>query len=286
MEEPLEELVGKLRQLGFNGNEAKVYLSLLSQHPATGYEVSQSSGVPQAKVYEILRSLETNQVVVAMGQKPATYVPISPEELLDRCERSFRNNVSHLREVLPAMSDGTVDPVINLRGDASLYRHALDMIGHATSTIYLEVWRQDMPHLKVALEAARARGVAVRIVGYGGVECEAAMVYRHGSGELIEASLGGRWIILAVDEAEGMVATVSSGNMSETETARPSPRQSHGVYTRNTGLVLIIQMLVVHDLFILDMENELGPELTARYGPGMLKLRQKILGPHATLGHH
>lgn len=273
-------LVEKLRHLGFNSYEAKVYLALLRHHPATGYEISQHSGVPQARVYDTLRALETSHVVVSMGEKPVTYSPISPEELLDRFERSFRSNMNHLREVLPTMSDGTIDPVLNLRGEASVMNHVRDMLQHAQATIHVEAWPQELASIEPILLAAQERGVDVKLVGYNGamVDHPTLQMFHHGYGDTIEQTLGSRWLILCVDDHEGLVGMFPSDGSTTTE--------FQGVYTRNSGIVMIIKMLIIHDMYLIDVESKLGKELEATYGKGLLRLRQRILGEQATLGFH
>src|SRR5690606_29367618 len=139
----MDTMIEKLKSMGFNTYEAKVYLALLKQHPATGYEISKDSGVPQARAYDTLKALETNNVVVAVGGKPVTYIPVTPEELLDRWERDFKGSISYLRESLPRMGDEAVEPVINLRGDESIFKQALEMINAAERTIFLELWKED-----------------------------------------------------------------------------------------------------------------------------------------------
>jgi HTH-type transcriptional regulator, sugar sensing transcriptional regulator len=49
--------LGKLVELGFSEREAKVYLALLHQRSATSADLQRSSGIPQTKVYEIIRRL-------------------------------------------------------------------------------------------------------------------------------------------------------------------------------------------------------------------------------------
>ena len=51
----MENLLNHLKELGFNTYESKVYIALLKHHPATGYEVSKDSGVPQARAYDTLK---------------------------------------------------------------------------------------------------------------------------------------------------------------------------------------------------------------------------------------
>ena len=130
------QVIEKLKSMGFNTYEAKVYLTLLKHHPATGYEISKESGVPQARAYDTLKALEASNVVVSVGGKPVTYIPVTPEELLDRWERDFKGSITFLRESLPRMGDETVEPVINLRGEESIFKHALEMINAAQRTVF------------------------------------------------------------------------------------------------------------------------------------------------------
>ena len=44
----MADLVEKLKEIGFNSYEAKVYIALLKKFPATGYEVSKLANIPQA----------------------------------------------------------------------------------------------------------------------------------------------------------------------------------------------------------------------------------------------
>jgi Cd2+/Zn2+-exporting ATPase len=52
------ELLDDLNALGFTEYEAKVYLALLKDHPATGYQLSKQAGIPRSMVYEALGRLD------------------------------------------------------------------------------------------------------------------------------------------------------------------------------------------------------------------------------------
>lgn len=271
----MDELVDKLKELGFNTYEAKVYLALLKQHPATGYEISKESGVPQARAYDTLKALEVSKVVVAMGGKPTTYMPITPSELLDRWERSFKGSINYLREALPSMSGDMVEPVINIRGEDSIFKHAKEMIDNARHSLFLELWKEDANRLRDNLKGAVERGVDLKIVGYDNLSFDFVEVYQHGLARTIENSLGGRWLILSADEQEGIVGTVPLGD-----------RAPQAVYTRNPGIVLIIKELIVHDIFLLDVEENLQDQMEKVYGKNLMKLRKKILGDESMVGAH
>ncbi len=270
-----DNLIEKLKELGFNTYEAKVYLALLKHHPATGYEISKESGVPQARAYDTLKALETSNVVAAVGSKPVTYTPISPEELLDRWEKSFKGSMEYLREALPSLSTETVEPVLNLRGVESIFKHAIEMIHNAQRSVFMELWGDDAARFYPVLLEAQARGVELRIVGYNECALEGIHVFQHQSGRDIESSMGGRWLILSTDENVGMVGCISS-----------EERSPQAVLTRNAGIVIIIKELVVHDIYLLDVEDKLHDEMQRVYGKGMTKLRRQILGATVGIGAH
>ena len=94
------ELIAQLAKFGFTQNEAKAYITLLQHHPATGYEISQYSGVPRSAIYEILRKLELSGAVYAEGKKPVNYSPISPDQLATQLASKFEHNIHKLKEGL------------------------------------------------------------------------------------------------------------------------------------------------------------------------------------------
>ena len=266
-----ESLIDKLKELGFNAYEAKVYLALLKRHPATGYEISKDSGVPQARAYDTLKALESSNVVVAIGGKPVTYMPVRPDELLDRWEKSFNHSIKFLREALPSLSDEKVEPVINMRGEESIFKHAVEMIQNAQHSIFVELWKVDAERLRQPLQEAKSRGVDIWVVGYEDCALDGIEVYPHSDVELMD----GRWLIISVDDQEGLVSTVTS-----------EERPPQAVVTRNPGIVLIIKELIVHDIFLIDVERNLKPEIEQLYGKNMLMRRRKVLGPGVEVGMH
>jgi HTH-type transcriptional regulator, sugar sensing transcriptional regulator len=265
-----ENLIDKLKELGFNTYEAKVYLALLQHHPATGYEISKDSGVPQARAYDTLKALESSNVVVAIGGKPTTYMPIRPDELLDRWETSFKGSLGYLRNALPNLADETIEPVINMRGEASIFKRAIDMIQNAKQSVFVELWQVDALRLAQPLQQAKARGVDVKVVGYDDCFIDGVEVYQHSAIE--HSVMSGRWLILAVDSQEGLVSTVGTND-----------RPPQAVVTRNPGIVLVIKELVVHNIFLLEVERNLLPEIERLYGRNMLMLRRRILGAEMSM---
>lgn len=271
----MDAIIDRLKYLGLNTYEAKVYLALLKHHPATGYEVSKSANVPQARAYDTLKSLEAQKMVVATDGKPVTYIPVSPDEILNRFEKQYRGSIDYLRNALPSYAVESIEPVHNLRGEDAIYNHAREMIESAQQTIFIELWSDDAHLLEKPLREAAQRGVSIHVVGYNNVGFDFCRVYQHALADTIETSLGGRWLILAVDALEGMVGSAPVG-----------ASEPHALWTRNPAIVLVIKELIVHDIFLLDVEQTLREPMEKVYGSHLLKLRNKILGNEILIGAH
>jgi sugar-specific transcriptional regulator TrmB len=74
------ELEAKLRRLlGLSGYEARVYLALLRLGRAQPREVAREAGVPQQRVYDVLRSLEWRGLAQRAGD---SYAPTPPGDAM------------------------------------------------------------------------------------------------------------------------------------------------------------------------------------------------------------
>ena len=66
------DLLADLTKIGFTEYEAKVYLALLREYPATGYQLSKESGVPRSMVYEALKRLHGRGAALETVEDRAT----------------------------------------------------------------------------------------------------------------------------------------------------------------------------------------------------------------------
>src|SRR5690349_12706316 len=92
------DMVDQLTALGLTEYESKVYLALLREHPATGYQLSKAAGIPRSMVYEALGRLEARGAALSTLEEKATlYRPVPPDTLLGRFETETRQRVAALR---------------------------------------------------------------------------------------------------------------------------------------------------------------------------------------------
>jgi sugar-specific transcriptional regulator TrmB len=77
--------MASLRDLGLSEYESRAYRSLLDTGPTTAKELSRASDVPMGRIYDVLNSLETHDLVRSQtASRPKKYVAVEPETALDR----------------------------------------------------------------------------------------------------------------------------------------------------------------------------------------------------------
>lgn len=272
----MDEIIERLKELGLNTYEAKVYVALLKKYPATGYEISQIANVPQSRAYDTLKALEKEKIVTANNSKPITYTPIKPATLTQRFKRKMGSTLDFLDKNLPSVKDDYTEPILSITGAANIREKVIEIIQNAKKEIYIEVWAQDFKFIEPYLLDAYNRGVEVKIVGYDNFKSSFGLVFEHGSAKEIEASLGGRMIILAVDNEEGIIGNSSSINA----------EHLHVVWTKNSGIVFLIKEFIVHDMYLIDVEKNLAEQMKVVYGKNLKALREKVLGSNSTYRIH
>jgi len=272
----MDEFIESLKELGLNSYESKVYLALLKKYPATGYEVGKIASIPQARAYDTLKALEQEKIVTSSNTKPITYSPIKPTELTKRYRRKITSTLDFLDKNLPQVRDDYTEPILSVSGDTNIREKIIEIINNSQKEIYIEIWSQDFKFIEPYLLEAYDRGVEVKIVGYDNFRSNFGLVFEHTNAKEIEASLGRRMVILAVDDTEGIIGNTSS-NKNEI---------SNVVWTKNSGVVFLIKEFIVHDMYLIDIEENLPEQIKIVYGKNMKKLRDKVLGIDYTYGIH
>lgn len=180
--------MAELADLGLSEYESRTYRSLLQTAPATARKLSDASGVPMGRVYDVLESLETLGLVRSQpASRPKRYVAVEPavgldrllaerkRELADRVDQ-YESVAAELEAELESRPPGetfwtvaigpheTVD-LLAERIDAATDRVAvaapLPGAGFDVDTVGTRITD--------SLEAAAERGVAVRVLGAEGL---------------------------------------------------------------------------------------------------------------------
>ncbi len=201
-----DRVVGAMKQLGFTATDAKAYVALLKNHPATGYELAARSGVPRSAVYGVLKRLEGLGLVNAVQEKPAKYQPLPPPRLLELVESRFGRTLEDLKESLSRLDDRPSEMVTwSIQGYNSVLEQARSLIEGSRKSLYASLWRREVERLAQPLKSAVGRGVEVVLFSFtplpGGTG-------RHFTYAITERELERYWshkIIMVSDHARALV---------------------------------------------------------------------------------
>ncbi|HEU13050.1 MAG: TrmB family transcriptional regulator [Thermoplasmata archaeon] len=95
-----DEFLLYLYTFDLNNYEARVYETLLKLGETTAWQIALQSNVPQAKIYEVLSSLESKGFVERAVGRPLKFRPIEPEISLPQVIEKFKNEYSKKLEMM------------------------------------------------------------------------------------------------------------------------------------------------------------------------------------------
>lgn len=248
------DLIDELIGIGLTEYESKVYLALLSEQPATGYQISKGAGIPRSMVYEALGRLEARGAVLKTQEEKATlYRPVSPDTLLDRYARDAQERAARLREGLaPLFSKQDEGRLWNFGGRRDALTYAAEMIASATRELMLVLTDADVAELRDLLTGAYERGVTLGVMLTGTAEFNLGQVVRHPQHET-ELHRMQETLIVVADEREFLIA---SGHATTAATV-----------TTNANMVLIARQFIWMELFAQRIFARLGDDLLMALDP-------------------
>ena len=265
----MENLIEKLKELGFSGNEAKVYLALIKKFPLTGYEISKIANIQQARAYDALKSLEAKQIVTVSDDKPATYTPIKPKELTKRYKRKITSTLDFLDKKLPNIKETVSEPIIPVYGEKDVNEKIIELINSAKKELYLLISSGDYRQYEQYLIDAYNRGVEIKISGYDNFSGAYGQIFAQSPLSVLDSKLSTRAILIVADNAEGLYGTL-----------KPNPASGlpELILSKNKHVLHLIKSYIILNMYIIDIESKFPEQLKYFYGAGMKKLREKVLG--------
>ncbi len=259
-----DKLLNLFKQLGFTEYEGKVYLSLLGSHPASAYTVSQSSGVPHSRVYDILRRLTEKGYAQAVGENPRRYSPLSPGELIKYLNKKNLNLTDELeKELKKKPFDSDFDPVWNLKDGVEAFKITRNLIEKARNRIWIGLWDADVKEVEAELRNAEKRGVDILILLYGELELDYGRVYHH---SIFEFDSEKRRSLDCVVDSDVCVSGLLGGENIASQI----------VWTNNQGLIHSIEGYIIHDFYIAEISEIYGKNFSDKFGDNLVKLRRKF----------
>jgi sugar-specific transcriptional regulator TrmB len=242
------EPVDRLVELGFSEYEAKAYVALVKESPATGYHVAKVSSVPRSMIYEVLGKLTARGAAMQLRKEGKTqYAPAPPQEFLDQLQREHDDLVASLKEDLMSVgATSDLEYVWNIEGHENVMGKAEEMIRQAQDRVYMAVLPSTFPPLKPALEDAIARDVRVVVYSSGCLDLRGGRIVATSLSEEYLKRAEGLALILVVDGDEVLIGE------------RLTAPQARSSWTRSPLFVLIAEHHLRTDLYLPRILDELG----------------------------
>ncbi len=249
--------IDKLVKIGFSEYEAKAYLALLRESPATGYQLSKTSGVPRSMIYEVLGKLTARGAAMTLRKGDSTqYAPVPVDELLDQLLEEQEELVVSLKGDLAHLASAPdLEYVWNIEGQENILAKAEEMIDQAKTRVYLALLPVTFPDLRPALIEAIGRGVQVVVYTTGDLDLPDSQVVVASTSEEALSQAGGLGLILVIDGEEVLIG--------EWLTAT----QARASWTSSPLLVFIAEHHLRTDLYL--------PQILALLGDKALELIQE-----------
>lgn len=158
-----------LQKFGYSQYESKVYEALVTQaEPMDATTIVKYSGVPKAKIYEVIaRLVEKGIVSDALSGKKRTYVAIPMQIVVDKLTQEFEMDIADLKKAgeRRAYAD---DQVWSLKTDSSIQAYFRQMIEEAEHSIVLSMFVNEFESIARLLEEKEKQGVDVEVLVTGG----------------------------------------------------------------------------------------------------------------------
>jgi sugar-specific transcriptional regulator TrmB len=267
---PSTDLSTDLRRLGFTEYEARVYVQLLRQSPATAYEIAKSTGVPRPNTYHALEALAQRGAVLPVSEQPIKYVAAAPHEFLDAIARQTRSLCTDLADRLSSLSARPDDQYVwMLRGESAIHDKIDALIAASQQTILVKAADEVLRRHKEALRAAAERGVEMLIVLFG-FDAEEfrftpqSRVYIH-EATGVRMGTADNLFTVAADHTEMLTAALDG--------------EMVAAHTRNRPVVTMAESLIRHDYYMAEIFARFGREIDKAFGPHLRDLRLACFSP-------
>ncbi len=240
------DLIMQLSQFGFSKNEAKAYIYLLTQSPATGYEISQNSGVPRSAIYDILKKMELRGLVSTIGNKPIKYIPLSTNQLSQNLTSQFEHNINEFKKKAGKLNEESVkDNVWNIKGYDAMIDHLRSAIDGSTSSIYCSIWDREYNQLIPQLQKAHRRGVKIISFSFTELDDSIGESFTYNIKEERLRSIWQRQIIVIIDRK---AVLLGSSNKSQT---------NQTIWTTNPAVLNISLNNIILDLTLYSQRKKI-----------------------------
>ena len=195
-----------LEKIGLTSYEIRTFSALLKAGEQTASDLSQKSGVPYSKIYEVLGTLEEKSWIGSDDSRPTKYFAKSPSTGLDTTKQKMESDFSQnqsviLNELVPLYEkSGTSEKpdIWVLSGSVNIAAKILEMVESCRNEVMIAVPEAGEELVKQALPKLRSlhdKGVDITILASDTMDKESIKAIKRVATVKIKKGLFGGGII-------------------------------------------------------------------------------------------
>lgn len=262
----MQTLITKLSGVGLSEYEAKAYIALIKDHPATAYEVSKSSGIPTSKIYEVLGRLLEKKFIHPANQegngKTRRYLPVSADEVLEQYRDSTQKLVESLKQDFGTLGQSPEPGYAwSILDDESLILKAQRMIQEARSVILLSIWPHEFEKLEAALREAEGRGVRIAVIHFGLPMQWVGQIFQHPFEDASGETPRKRGLVLVSDSQQVLMGHIRPEGGTE------------GTWSGNQSFAATAEDHIRHQIYLAKIVKRFEKDLIRKFGVRYRMLR-------------
>ncbi len=157
--------------MGLTDYESKVYLSLASLISADAFEISDNSGVPRSRTYDVLKNLHKKGFVDITRGKPLKYSIVPPQDVFEKSRKSINDQLdegeSELKTIYENQIPKSQAPIWLIYGTDKIVKKEMEIISRSRDSLHIAaglMFQDEIPKLNESLHKALKRGVQTRII--------------------------------------------------------------------------------------------------------------------------
>ena len=139
----MDENISVLKGIGLTMYEAQAYETLTSLISATAVEVSEKSGIPRSKIYDVLKRLGEKNFIEIEDGRPHTYHVKSPVDVLnrekERIDAEIDDAISRLTNIYENGMSQVQAPIWRIYGVEKIINQEIEIIKRAKTSVNMRI---------------------------------------------------------------------------------------------------------------------------------------------------
>lgn len=245
-------LLTKLANFNLSPYEAKVYVALLKIGASNAYTVSKESGVPRARVYDVLEGLSRRGIVMVedCGEGKLTYSPVPVKVFLERVKSAWSSDFDFIAENLQEIETAErprVSYISVVNGKAAILAFCTTLLQGAKKKVFVSLNDYMYHALLDELQGVKNRGCILAGVTFTD-EAPFPPLKRHHGGKTHLTRDKRNWFILSIDSQE-----MFYGHSAEYD--------GNAFYTNDLTHIYLLEDYIYHDIILNCLsEKKLSPD--------------------------